>query len=218
MAYPFSAGDELKASEINVIIASLIDDLESAHHRKGGYSKIEQADIASALYLLTELAQNITGVKTFGSIPVLPASNPTTDNQTVRKVYADSVIIILSASDNLKVSADTERSMNSTDYTKEKEIRINHGGKIRVAFDLKNIGGTGYGKIYKNGVAVGTERQTASGYPYQTFSEDIYVLPTDFIQLYIRNSAGGASYTYIQNFRIYYDETIGTNKYAVITD
>jgi len=32
---------------------------------------------------------NSTGVFTFGQIPVLPASNPTTDNQAVRKAYVD---------------------------------------------------------------------------------------------------------------------------------
>ena len=34
-------------------------------------------------------AQTIEGVKTFGSIPVLPASDPTTDNQATRKAYVD---------------------------------------------------------------------------------------------------------------------------------
>lgn len=33
--------------------------------------------------------ETIAGVKTFSSIPVLPASNPTTDNQAVRKGFAD---------------------------------------------------------------------------------------------------------------------------------
>lgn len=33
--------------------------------------------------------ETIAGVKTFSSIPVLPASDPTTDNQAVRKAYAD---------------------------------------------------------------------------------------------------------------------------------
>ena len=33
--------------------------------------------------------QTVAGVKTFGSIPVLPASNPTTDNQAARKAYVD---------------------------------------------------------------------------------------------------------------------------------
>jgi hypothetical protein len=35
--------------------------------------------------------QTIGGTKTFSTIPVLPASNPTTDNQAVRKAYVDSV-------------------------------------------------------------------------------------------------------------------------------
>jgi len=33
--------------------------------------------------------ETIAGVKTFSSIPVLPASNPKTDNQAVRKAYVD---------------------------------------------------------------------------------------------------------------------------------
>ena len=35
--------------------------------------------------------QTVAGIKTFTSIPVLPASNPTTSNQMVRKAYADSI-------------------------------------------------------------------------------------------------------------------------------
>ena len=38
---------------------------------------------------LTTLAQTMTGLKTFGSIPVLPASDPTTDNEAARKAYVD---------------------------------------------------------------------------------------------------------------------------------
>jgi hypothetical protein len=40
---------------------------------------------------LTE-GQSVGGIKTFTSIPILPASNPTTDNQAVRKLYADTKI------------------------------------------------------------------------------------------------------------------------------
>ncbi len=39
---------------------------------------------------ITAAAQTIAGVKTFSSIPVGPASNPTTDNQLARKAYVDS--------------------------------------------------------------------------------------------------------------------------------
>jgi hypothetical protein len=37
------------------------------------------------------IAQTIYGVQTFSSIPVLPASDPTTANQAVRKSYADGI-------------------------------------------------------------------------------------------------------------------------------
>jgi hypothetical protein len=36
--------------------------------------------------------QSIDGVKTFTSLPLLPASNPTTDNEAVRKAYADTKV------------------------------------------------------------------------------------------------------------------------------
>lgn len=40
--------------------------------------------------------ETIADIKTFSSIPVLPASDPTTDNQAVRKAYADGLISALS--------------------------------------------------------------------------------------------------------------------------
>lgn len=42
--------------------------------------------------IINDSAQTITGIKTFGSIPVGPASNPTTDNQLARKKYVDEQI------------------------------------------------------------------------------------------------------------------------------
>lgn len=44
-----------------------------------------------ALYAKLAWDQTIAGVKTFTSIPVWPASDPTTDNQLARKFYVDSV-------------------------------------------------------------------------------------------------------------------------------
>jgi hypothetical protein len=48
-------------------------------------------DIETALdaKVATTGNETIAGVKTFSSIPVLPASDPTTDNQAVRKAYVD---------------------------------------------------------------------------------------------------------------------------------
>lgn len=43
-------------------------------------------------YMLTNYAQTINGIKTFGSFPVTPSSAPTTDYQTANKKYVDDSI------------------------------------------------------------------------------------------------------------------------------
>lgn len=45
--------------------------------------------IDSTGFVQTSGNQTVAGIKTFSSIPVLPATNPTTANQAVRKGYAD---------------------------------------------------------------------------------------------------------------------------------
>ena len=42
-------------------------------------------------------AQTVNGIKTFGSIPVLPASDPTTSNQATRKAYVDLFALLTGA-------------------------------------------------------------------------------------------------------------------------
>lgn len=120
--------------------------------------------------------------------------------------------ILLTASDNLKYSADTERTQSSTiTYTKHKEIIIRKKGTIRVVFDLRGSDTTYtfYGRIYVNGVAAGTERlkQGAGATSYTTYSEDITIEAYDLVQLYIKNEATGGLTTYCRNFRISYDIT-----------
>ena len=53
------------------------------------------AGVATALggKVSTTGNETVNGVKTFGSIPVLPASDPTTDNQAVRKAYVDATAV-----------------------------------------------------------------------------------------------------------------------------
>ena len=46
----------------------------------------------SSSFVQTSGNQTVAGIKTFSSIPVLPASNPTTANQAVRKGYADALV------------------------------------------------------------------------------------------------------------------------------
>ena len=108
------------------------------------------------------------------------------------------------ASGNLKVSADTERGTGATGYTLVKSIRIFHLGRVRVSFDLKagTAGVAANGRIYVNGVAVGTEcvNTTTS---YVTYTEDFRLGSGDYIQLYYRPTDG---YTVsARNFRVFYD-------------
>jgi len=107
-------------------------------------------------------------------------------------------------SDDLLASADTARVIsNAEPYTKIKEIRIPGCGDYRIKFDLKGDGTwNGYGKIYKNGVAIGTQRITDSA-TYVTYSQDFTgLISGDLIQLYAYsqdvNHPG-----YVRNFRIY---------------
>lgn len=87
-----------------------------------------------------------------------------------------------------------------TAYTKIKEIIIPRSGVLSISFTISIPGNEGYGRIYRNGVAVGTERHLA-GADMQTYSEDISGwVAGDLCQLYTK-SADGASVT-ISNFRI----------------
>ena len=164
------------------------------------------AGVATALggKVATTGNETVNGVKTFGSIPVLPASNPTTDNQAVRKAYIDGKFSV-TPGDYLLLSADTERTSNSTSYAKVKEITLGIKGTIRIKFDMKaelSSGRTAYAKIYRNDVAVGTE-QTQSNNVYTTKSEDISGWNIgDKLQLYIKNSQSDWP-AYAKNLQLY---------------
>lgn len=168
--------------------------------------------------------ETIAGVKTFSSDPIIPDEaygsgwngvlEPPTKNAVYDKIetMASGILVLLTASDNLKYSADTERTQSSTiTYSKHKEIVIRQKGTIRVKFDLKGSDTTYSfkGRIYVNGIAVGTERnqQGAGATTYATYSEDITIEAYDLVQLYIKNEATGGLTTYCRNFRIYYDIT-----------
>ncbi len=120
----------------------------------------------------------------------------------------------VSASDTLVSSNDGAGSSTETSYTKVKEIQYNDiGGTIRVKFDLTTpsaLSDTVYGKIYKNGIAYGTERSTNQDLPdYDTFSEDLAFNSGDLIQLYV-NKSGAAPSVNFRNFRLYYTKSIKT--------
>ena len=119
-------------------------------------------------------------------------------------------VIAKVASDNLRNSHDAEVSTTSLTYELMKTMTINEKllGTVRIKFDLKvntSTVGTGYGKIYHNGVALGIEQTDTTG-SYVPKSEDIThnfaVGDTLEIWGHYAAPAFGAS---VRNFRLYYD-------------
>jgi len=114
------------------------------------------------------------------------------------------------ASANLRNSHDAEATSAATAYTKVKTITLTNGlvGQQRFLFDIKTAGGgaTAYGKIYRNGVALGTEQTDVTG-GYVTKSQDITQTwnPGDTVELWIYTSNAGQIVS-VQNFRIAYDD------------
>lgn len=112
-------------------------------------------------------------------------------------------------SDNLRNSHDTERTHGSSSWNQQSIITFTNGyiGNARVKFDLRTsfAGYDGFGKIYKNGIPLGTEQVEPSA-SYNTKSEDLALNMNagDTLELWIRSEGGGVN-IYVRNFRLYYD-------------
>lgn len=136
-----------------------------------------------------------------------------------RAVKADTINIIKQgganafigavASDVLRESGDTERTLatGGTNQTaKLKEFIVPITGYYRIKFDLRDdtSGLDAFGRIYKNGVAFGASFSTRST-SYVNFSEDLFFIAGDLVQLYINVNFSGTNHTaYTRNFRVYY--------------
>jgi len=85
-------------------------------------------------------------------------------------------------------SGDT-KSTTETSYAKRMSCVVGVDGIYRVAFNLYSTGyAAAYGRIYKNGVAFGTERSTTSASPGVQYSEDLQFSAGDSIEIYTRVS------------------------------
>lgn len=109
--------------------------------------------------------------------------------------------------DNLLIASDTLSRNASTTYTLIKEIRLAIAGNYRISFDLctNSVSGNPVSaRIYKNGVAIGTERTTTSIDPaYVTYTEDINGWEaTDLCQIWAKRVSTVATAKVI-NFRVY---------------
>ncbi len=110
--------------------------------------------------------------------------------------------------------ANTAENSGASSYTLIKEISVYGYGTVRVRFDIAATANTAYGKIYKNGVAAGTERSTTET-TYKQYLENISgVEPGDLIQIYAYNANGPTNDVQIQNFRVFTNDYY----YPTVTD
>ena len=154
-------------------------------------ANIVPADFAAAM---KDAAAGTASLRTLGT----GATQAMPGNATV--VPASAI-----AGDYFIIGADTQRDKSGTAKTKIKEIIMPRPGTFRIKFDLSRVSGTMSGQIYRNGDAVGTQRDKSSGSydDYTTYSEDISGWTTgDLCQLYCWcNNA--VSTGHVKNFRIY---------------
>ncbi|MDD4985833.1 MAG: hypothetical protein PHQ43_08595 [Dehalococcoidales bacterium] len=113
---------------------------------------------------------------------------------------------LAAAGNALLVSNDAASYNQETSYTLAKTIYLcDRGGTYRIKFDLQNVNGTGttYGKIYRNGTPVGTERTKADNV-FETFSEDISGWSAgDSVQLYCYGNPASGPRVDFRNLRVY---------------
>lgn len=167
-------------------------------------------DMASNKPVLSSLSGDITGAMIAAAIKDAAAGTASlrtlgTGATQAMPGNATAVPASAIAGDYFIIGADTERGKSGTAKTKIKEIIMPRPGTFRIKFDLVRVSGTMSGQIYRNGDAVGTQRDKSSGdlTDYTTYSEDISGWTTgDLCQLYCwcNNAVSNGS---VKNFRIY---------------
>jgi len=106
-------------------------------------------------------------------------------------------------------SATTSKNITALSYTKYKEIQATVDWTYTVEFTLLWINWrNAYGRIYKNGVAVWTERNTGGAIWDYTYSENIAFVAWDLIQVYCYRQNVDST-PYIKN--MYLKATISQN-------
>ncbi len=121
-------------------------------------------------------------------------------------------IVATGVSNVLENSNDADKWATAVTYAKKKEIKLNADMAFcRIKFDLEadTTSEDVFGRIYKNGVAIGTERtRNGTGGVYETFTEDFAgFVSGDLIQIYIRTSVVLHG-VHVKNMRFYYDSAI----------
>jgi len=169
---------------------------------------------------LATAAQITAGTASEGGYPIvitpdqLALSAPTFSAANVTNLPLN--IYTTSSSANQKLAADNTTATISAGTAKVKEIIVNYSGVISSYFEAQGNGvGTTWGQVYKNDVAIGTQRNPLTNGSYTAYTEDVTVSSGDRIQLYLNGSGGGQSTA--KNFRIRYDKAI-SNEGLIVTN
>ena len=192
-------GDTIKSTVLNSSLTSLgtITSLVATA------AEITTADInAGTVNGLTSLGMSAgVDITEIENNDALGTSDTKLCTQGNVKAYADSLVNVdAAAGDILHNQNDGTTGTVATTYGKVKEFTILRDGEYRIKFSL--TGADGYGKIYKNGVAVGTERNVSTSPAYTEYSEDISGWSEgDLCQLYVHDTPGNGVIS--KNFRIY---------------
>ena len=157
---------------------------------------------------------SVTEAKTASKIPIrdangdiLVATTPTNADAASSKTYVESLSpLYYVASNNLLTSTDAAADVVGTSGAIVRATAVSRTGTYRVKFDLTHTAGhTATGKIYRNGYGYGTTRSNGGG--PTTYSEDLFFVAGDLIQLYLVGDWSGET-SRITNFRIYGDSTL----------
>lgn len=196
-------GTDILEDEYNNLRKDVLS-LTLGHTHSGTDSKTlatDSVDTAQIVALAVETAEIANN-----AVDTLQLANEAVDTTQLAADAVTPAKLGRTAGDNLIKSADTERNANVGSYTLVKEIELARGGTLRIKFDLKvnNATDISYGRVYRNGVAAGTE-QTNTTTSYVTKSEDISGWTAgDLCQLYYKVDPGGTGINvYVENFRLY---------------
>jgi hypothetical protein len=112
---------------------------------------------------------------------------------------------VVTPSDVVLIASDSLVTTVSTSYVKLKEFAIQLRGKYRCIFDYCLSGITStyaiYARIYKNGVAYGTEKSENGGV-WRTWQEDLIFESGDTCELWGKSSTGADRVCNVRNFRL----------------
>lgn len=169
-------------------------------HAGGSIAILSNTSAFYSEYVDIKNAQTIAGIKTFSSIPVLPASNPTSDNQAARKAYVDLFLpltggtvsgaivfgstVLLNAAPTLDLQAATKKYADDLAIAGAPDASTTVKGIVEEATSAEIIAGTAAGatgaRLFINPTAVAETGADKIVKTKSTGKIDSSVLPVKF--------------------------------------